>query len=52
MKYPITSSYHTNPDNLPQVTEIIKSVLGDDYNYDSTVSTTSFFFYFNTALHL
>lgn len=25
------------PDNLPEVTEAIKTVLKDDYNYDSTV---------------
>ncbi|KAF9453348.1 delta-12 fatty acid desaturase [Macrolepiota fuliginosa MF-IS2] len=33
-------AHHTNSSipfyNLPQVTQIIKSVLGDDYNYDST----------------
>ncbi|KAF7762132.1 hypothetical protein Agabi119p4_8725 [Agaricus bisporus var. burnettii] len=35
-------AHHTNSSipfyNLPQVTQIIKSVLGDDYNYDSTNS--------------
>lgn len=30
------------PDNLPEVTRIIKSMLGDDYNYDSTVSSSDF----------
>lgn len=29
-------------DNLPEVTRIIKSMLGDDYNYDSTVSLSDF----------
>jgi len=33
-------AHHTNSTipfyNLPQVTQIIKSILGDDYNYDST----------------
>lgn len=30
-------------DNLPQATEAIKPVLGEYYNYDSTVRTMSSF---------
>lgn len=37
---PEPSSFHSppTPDNGPEITKAIKSVLKDDYNYDSTVS--------------
>jgi len=36
-------------DNLPEVTRIIKSMLGDDYNYDSTVSSSDFWLHHHSV---
>ena len=36
----VDSQVHSLLDNQPLVTECIKKVLGDDYNYDSTVRAT------------